>query len=145
MRRRTRLYIYTFMSFQCILVFLSSPWLVSLRSLCFFPISLELYNMSSPKFASDRLTLNPTAEICWRWHQVLIWRAVQISSPNLESCPNQLWVLVASPTNFLEFVLWFNVSLSEDCWESVRSQSRVSQESVRSQSGVCQESIRGPN
>ena len=39
---------------------------------------------------SDRLTLNPTAEICWRWHQVSIWRAVQISSPNLESFPNQL-------------------------------------------------------
>ena len=38
---------------------------------------------------SDRLTLNPTAEICWRWHQVLIWRAVQISSPNLESFSNQ--------------------------------------------------------
>ena len=25
-----------------------------------------------------------------RWHQVSIWRAVQISSPNLESFPNQL-------------------------------------------------------
>ena len=31
-----------------------------------------------------------TAEICLRWHQVSIWRAVQISSPNLESFPNQL-------------------------------------------------------
>ena len=39
---------------------------------------------------SDGLTLNPIAEICWRWHQVSIWRAVQISSPNLESFQNQL-------------------------------------------------------
>ena len=40
---------------------------------------------------SDRLTLNPTAEICWRWHQVSIWRAIKISSPNLKSFLNQLY------------------------------------------------------
>ena len=44
----------------------------------------------TPKKTLDRLTLNPTAEICWRWHQVSIWRAVQISSSNSESFPNQL-------------------------------------------------------
>ena len=33
------------------------------------------------------------------------------------------------------------MSLSEVCWESVRSQSGVSQESVRSQSGVSQKSV----
>jgi hypothetical protein len=40
---------------------------------------------------SYRHTSNPkTKDICWRWQQVSIWLAVQISSQNLESCPNQL-------------------------------------------------------
>ena len=58
---------------------------------------------------------------------------------------------MSSPTNFLQSIVGFNVSLlefesvrsqSEVSQESVRSQSRVSQESVRSQSGVNQESVR---
>ena len=40
------------------------------------------------------------------------------------------------------YAVGFNVSLSEVCWESVRSQSGFGQESVRSHSGVNQESIR---
>ena len=47
---------------------------------------------------------------------------------------------MSSPTNFLESVVGFKVSLLEV--ESVSSQSGVSQESVRSQSGVRQESVR---
>ena len=69
---------------------------------------------------------------------LIIFRADFDSSSN--------WVtdtaLVSSQTNFLGSVVGFNVSLSEVCWESVRSQSGVSQESVRSLPGVCQEPVR---
>ena len=47
---------------------------------------------------------------------------------------------MSSPTNFLQSIVGFNVSLLE--FESVKSQSGVSQESVRSLTGVSQESVR---
>ena len=62
------------------------------------------------------------------WKALQIWRADLNSSPNLDLLSSQI------------SVAGFIVSLSEVCWESVRSQSRVCQESVKSPSEDRQES-----
>ena len=46
---------------------------------------------------------------------------------------------MSSPTNFLQSIVGFNVTLLE--FESVKSKSGVSQESVSSESGVSRQSI----
>ena len=68
---------------------ISFPNLVTIRLLTDYWLTPDILLTDSQQ-TSDRHTLDPAAEICWRWHQVSIWRAVWISSPNLESFQNQL-------------------------------------------------------
>ena len=68
---------------------ISFPNLVTIRLLTDYWLTPDILLTDSQQ-TSDRHTLDPAAEICWRWHQVSIWRAVWVSSPNLESFQNQL-------------------------------------------------------